>query len=112
MNQLSSLLLGLNYVKAASECFKDVIRQSPGTVGAAISEKYSTKTDWIMKDIITSTLLPKEFIDNIKKEFESDSFAVTEIASKAVLLSDANRQSLDLFLDELLSGKELVVEAK
>lgn len=110
MSKLSSLLMGMHHVKMAKEYFDDVVRESPGTVGALLSDLYGKKMDWVIANVYTNTKLSKEVIDGIREEVEADNFTIPEIIDRIVMLNPQQREALNFVINQLLEGHALKVE--
>lgn len=108
----SSIIQSIQHLKIANEFMQDFIRSAPGTRGEFIFKDYSRRINWILKDIITYPYFNKEVRDGIKKEIESDAFAVDAIFEKISLLNPDQRIIMEELIEIVLTGKEIDVQIK
>jgi len=99
----SNIIQAIQNLKLAAECFDDFCREHPQTKGSALFKSYRKKIDWIHQDMITHPQLPNVVREGIKREINSDIFAIPAIHEKIALLNPKHREVLEQFIDELLS---------
>ena len=93
---MSANIIGaIQNLKMAQEQFLDFCRQFPNSQGEKLFKTYVSKIDWVFKDIITHPFLTNEVRVGIKKEIESDVFAVPAILEKIALLKPEQREIIE-----------------
>ncbi len=107
---MSANIIGaIQNLKMAQEQFLDFCRQFPNSQGERLFKTYVSKIDWVFKDIITHPFLTKEVRVGIKKEIESDVFAVPAILEKIALLKPEQREIIEDVIDAYISGETIKI---
>jgi hypothetical protein len=107
---MSANIIGaIQNLKMAQEQFQDFCRQFPNSQGERLFKTYVSKIDWIFKDIITHPFLTDEVRLGIKKEIESDVFAVPAILEKIALLKPEQREIIEDVIDAYISGETIKI---
>ena len=107
---MSANIIGaIQYLKMAQEQFLDFCRQFPNSQGEKLFKTYVSKIDWVFKDIITHPFLTNEVRVGIKKEIESDVFAVPAILEKIALLKPEQREIIEDVIDAYISGETIKI---
>jgi hypothetical protein len=107
---MSANIIGaIQNLKMAQEQFQDFCRQFPNNQGERLFKIYVSKIDWIFKDIITHPFLTDEVRLGIKKEIESDVFAVPAILEKIALLKPEQREIIEDVIDAYISGETIKI---
>jgi hypothetical protein len=107
---MSANIIGaIQNLKMAQEQFQDFCRQFPNSQGGRLFKTYVSKIDWIFKDIITHPFLTDEVRLGIKKEIESDVFAVPAILEKIALLKPEQREIIEDVIDAYISGETIKI---
>jgi hypothetical protein len=108
----SSIVQAIQHIKQANEFMSDFIRQAPNTRGSLVFSGYSTKLNWILRDILTFPYFLDDVRKGIRAEIESDSFAVEAIHDKIPLLSPEQRTILEELVEEMVAGKTIQIKIK
>jgi len=107
---MSANIIGaIQNLKMAQEQFLDFCRQFPNSQGERLFKTYVSKIDWVFKDIITHPFLTNEVRVGIKKEIESDVFAVPAILEKIALLKPEQREIIEDVIDAYISGETIKI---
>jgi len=107
---MSANIIGaIQNLKMAQEQFLDFCRQFPNSQGEKLFKTYVSKIDWVFKDIITHPFLTNEVRVGIKKEIESDVFAVPAILEKIALLKPEQREIIEDIIDAYISGETIKI---
>jgi hypothetical protein len=107
---MSANIIGaIQNLKMAQEQFQDFCRQFPNSQRERLFKIYVSKIDWIFKDIITHPFLTDEVRLGIKKEIESDVFAVPAILEKIALLKPEQREIIEDVIDAYISGETIKI---
>jgi len=107
---MSANIIGaIQNLKMAQEQFQDFCRQFPNSQGERLFKTYVSKIDWIFKDIISHPFLTDEVRLGIKKEIESDVFAVPAILEKIALLKPEQREIIEDVIDAYISGETIKI---
>jgi hypothetical protein len=107
---MSANIIGaIQNLKMAQEQFLDFCRQFPNSQGEKLFKTYVSKIDWVFKDIITHPFLTNEVRVGIKKEIESDVFAVPAILEKIALLKPEQREIIEDVIDAYISGETIKI---
>ena len=107
---MSANIIGaIQNLKMAQEQFLDFCRQFPNSQGEKLFKTYVSKIDWVFKDIITHPFLTNEIRVGIKKEIESDVFAVPAILEKIALLKPEQREIIEDIIDAYISGETIKI---
>ena len=107
---MSANIIGaIQNLKMAQEQFQDFCRQFTNSQGERLFKTYVSKIDWIFKDIITHPFLTDEVRLGIKKEIESDVFAVPAILEKIALLKPEQREIIEDVIDAYISGETIKI---
>lgn len=105
----ANIINAIQNLKMAQEQFDDFCRQYPNSQGSKIFSSYSKKIIWIFSDIITHPFLTEEIRDGMKKEIESDVFAVPAIVEMVALLTPEQRDLIEDTLNAMLAGEEVKI---
>ena len=105
----SNAVSAIHHLRMAEEHYQDFIREMPKSRGAILFKSYIKKIRWIYKDILTYPYINEESKIGIKKEIESDVFAVPAINEKISLLNPEQRELIEITIDALLSGEEVKI---
>ena len=105
----SSVIQAIQHIKMSDEFMKDFMRSSPNSRGFVVFKDYSRRLNWILRDIITYPYFGDEIRNGIKREIESDAFAVDAIFDKISLLNPEQRQNMEELIEEILKGKNFKV---
>lgn len=100
----------IQHLKMADEHMSSFIRDYKGTTGAILFARYQSKVKWMLNDLLAQPVFTQPVREGIRKEINSDVFAVPAIAEKIALLSPEQRSAVEDLIDTLLSGAELTVE--
>lgn len=101
----ANVINAVQNLKMAQEQFDDFCRQYPNSQGSRLFGSYSKKISWIFSDIITHPFLNNEIRDGIKKEIQSDVFAVPAIIEMVALLTPEQRDLIESTLEAMLAGE-------
>lgn len=112
MSKNASIITTFNYLKLANEYFKDFVRENKGGAGEKIINNYIKKIDWIYKDFITFPDFTDEIRDGLRAEWESDCLLIPAINEKIELLNPSQRETIELIIDAMINGEEIVVKDK
>jgi hypothetical protein len=96
----------------ADEHLRSLMRDNPGTKPVSLFNNYSMKINWILRDLYTNPFLPQIVRDGIKRETESDVFAVPAIQEKISLLNPDQREAVEEMIEIILKGETITVELK
>ena len=110
MNHASNIISSIHALRQAKEYWEDFQRTCPGSKGAKLFEVYIKKVDWIATDLITHPVLPEAVREGIKKEWNSDVFAVDAITEKIAMLTPEQREGLEYVIEEIMKGETIKVE--
>lgn len=105
-----ALVNSIIHLTVADQYMSSFVNDNPHTRGATIMRVYCDKIRWIQKDLITNPRLPEEVRQGIKNEVTGDVLVIPALAEKMALLSDENRQAVEVLIDGLLSGEKIIVE--
>lgn len=118
MEQLVKIKRGANIINAiqnlkmAQEQFEDFCRQYPDSAGEKLFKRCSNRVNGIFTEILSNPYLTSEVRDGIRSEIKSDVFAVPAILEKVALLSPEQRDMIELTIDAMLEGQEVVIMDK
>lgn len=105
----ANIINAIQNLKMAQEQFEDFRRQFPDTKGEKLFKLYSEKINWMFKDIITHPFITEEVRNGIKKEIDSDVFAVPAIVEKIALLTPEQREIIEDVIDAYVSGETVKI---
>jgi len=108
----SSVVQSIQNLKLSLEFMNDFIRSSPNTKGAMLFKTYTSKIEWIFKDILTYPHFNDEVRKGIRSEIESDAFSVNAINEKIPLLNAEQRQVVEELIESILKGEKLEIHIK
>jgi len=108
-NSGANIVSAIQHLKMAKEHYLDFIRQYPESSGSRLFVSHVNKINWIFKDTMTHPHITENVRIGIKKEIESDVFAVPAINEKVALLSPEQRELIEETIDALLSGVEVKI---
>ena len=105
----SNIVSAIHHLRMAEEQYEDFIRELPGSKGAILFKSYIKKIKWIYSDILTYPYINPDVKDGIKKEIESDVFAIPAINEKIALLNPEQRDIIEQSIDAMLSGIDVKI---
>lgn len=105
----SNIVSAIHHLRMAEEQYEDFIRELPDSKGAVLFKSYIKKIRWIYSDIITYPYINEEVKSGIKKEIESDVFAIPAINEKVALLTPEQREIIEESIDAMLAGIEVKI---
>ena len=105
----ANIINAIQNLKMAQEQFEDFRRQFPDTKGEKLFKTYSEKISWMFKDIISHPFITEEVRIGIKKEIDSDVFAVPAIVEKVALLTPEQREIIEDVIDAYVSGETVKI---
>jgi hypothetical protein len=105
----ANIISAIQNLKMAQEQFEDFCRQFPETKGEKLFKVYVGKIEWMFKDIVTHPFLTEEVRFGIKREINSDIFAIPAIHEKVALLTPEQRDMIELTLDAMIDGEEVKI---
>ena len=105
----ANIISAIQNLKMAQEQLEDFCRQYPETKGEKLFKNYVGKISWMFKDIVTHPFLTEEVRAGIRKEVESDVFAVPAILEKVALLTPEQRDIIEATLDAMIDGEEVKI---
>lgn len=105
----ANIISAIQNLKMAQEQLEDFCRQYPETKGEKLFKVYVGKINWMFKDIVTHPFLTEEVRVGIRKEVESDVFAVPAILEKVALLTPEQREIIESTLDAMINGEEVKI---
>lgn len=109
MKGSSNIISGIHCLAQAFEHFASFRREHPQSAGDKLFKNYNGKLEWIANDLMTHPFLPQAVRDGIKKEWNSDVFAVPAIAERAALLNPEQRELVETVIEAMLNGEEIKV---
>lgn len=98
------------HLQSALDFFDDVIRDVPVAISGKAAKKYSEKVRWIFSDFKTSPAIPKYALNEFSEEFSGDMMFHTEISRKCLMLSDEQKAVIENIIDDVIAGKETIVQ--
>ena len=105
----ANIISAIQNLKMAQEQLEDFCRQFPETKGEKLFKVYVGKINWMFKDIVTHPFLTDEVRSGIRKEIDSDVFAVPAILEKVALLTPEQREIIEATLDAMIDGEEVKI---
>ena len=105
----SNVISAIHHLKMAQEFYEDFIRECPDSAGARLFKSYINKIQWISTDILTHPYISEKVRIGIKKELNSDVFAIPAINEKVSLLTPEQREIIEETIDAMLSGEEVKI---
>lgn len=105
----SNIVSAIHHLRMAEEQYEDFIRELPGSKGAVLFKSYIKKIRWIYSDIVTYPYINEEVKEGIKKEIESDVFAIPAINEKVALLTPEQREIIEESIDAMLAGIDVKI---
>jgi hypothetical protein len=109
MSNGANVVSAIQHLKMAKEHYLDFIRQYPGSSGSNLFSSHVNKINWIFRDTITHPHISETVRIGIRKEIESDVFAVPAINEKVALLSPEQRDIIEETIDAMLSGEDVKI---
>jgi hypothetical protein len=110
MQKDNSFRKAFYHLKMANEYFRDAQREHPNKVSGAVGKKYGDRTEWMMKDFKSNPLLPGFAIEQWSKEMDSDIMFHESISSKALNLTEKQKEILETIIDQVIAGEEITVK--
>lgn len=107
MKGSSNIVSAIQHLKMAQEHFESFAREHPGSKGAALFLGYSKRINWVFTDLKTHPMLPDVVREGIRREINSDVFAVPAIAEKAALLPPSRRDEVEDFIDKIIEESKV-----
>ena len=104
-----NIVSGIHHLRMSKEFFEDYMRSNPGSRGESMFKNYVKRFDWVITDMLSHPFLPATVIDGIRKEWNSDVFAVPAIAEKIALLRPEQREMMEEVIDAMLNGEEISI---
>ena len=105
----ANIISAIQNLKLAQEQFEDFCRQFPNTKGEKLFKTYVGKISWMFNDIVTHPFLTEEVRYGIKKEINSDIFAIPAIHEKISLLRPEQREMIESLIDAYISGENIKI---
>jgi hypothetical protein len=105
----ANIISAIQNLKMAQEQFEDFCRQFPDTKGEKLFKVYVGKINWMFNDIVTHPFLTDQVRSGIKKEINSDIFAIPAIQEKIALLNPEQREMIEATLDAMIDGEEVKI---
>lgn len=112
MKGRSDIVSALQHMVMARDHMESFTREHPGTKGANLFTAYMKRINWIFNDLYTHPFLDAKVREGIKREVESDVFAVPEIAGRIALLSPVQREALEEVINRVIAGEDLIIDEK
>lgn len=113
MKAASNVLKFYYHLKLAIFYAKDFLLEHPTTVFAKLFKNYIDKINWIHTNTITSIELNKnvpDIINVLKEKWNSEVFSEMAVIDKITLLNDDQMNQLEVVVDEILKGENIIVE--
>lgn len=107
MKGSSNVVSAIQSLRQAYDHMDSFVRDFDGSLGASIFKTYQNKIEWIYKDFLTNRHLTEEVRAGMRKEWESDVFAVPAINEKIALLPPEKRDLVEAMIDAILRGEEI-----
>lgn len=105
----ANVVSAIQHLKMAKEHYEDFIRQYPDSSGARLFSSHIKKIDWIFRDTLSHRYISEKVRMGIRKEIESDVFAVPAIQQKVALLTPEQREMIEETMDAMLAGVEIKI---
>ena len=109
-NRTSNVVSTIQHLRLAYEYMLDFERQNPNTLGQRLFKRYRNTIERIVVDFYTNPAFSNEVREGVKKEWNSDVFALPAIVDNISLLNPEQRKALESVIDQLLKGETLTVE--
>ncbi len=109
MKGSGNIVSAIHHLRMATDHFGSFVREHPGSKGSRLFETYKKRIAWIVTDLMTNFDLPSPAREGVKREWNSDAFAVPAIAEKAALLHPDQRELVETIMDLLLKGEEIKI---
>jgi hypothetical protein len=109
MKGASDLVNGLLHIRMAYHYWDDFRRELQGTKGQNLLKLYTSKLEWIYNDLITNPNFTEEVREGIRKEWNSDTFALPAISEKLGLLNPDQRAVVEDLIDLILKGDNIQI---
>lgn len=109
-DRTSNVVSTIQHLKLAYEYMEDFERQNPNTLGQRLFKRYRNNVERMVMDFYTNPSFTEEIREGVKKEWNSDVFALPAIMDKVSLLNPEQREALEFVIDQLLKGEQLIVE--
>ena len=106
----SNIVSAVHSMRQVFEFMESFERDHPNSKGAVLFAKYKAKLEWIYRDLVTNPHLTDPVREGIKKEWNSDVFAVPAINEKVPLLNPEQRDLVENIIDALLKGEQIKIE--
>ena len=110
MKGSSNIISAIQSLKASKEYFDDFIREHKDSNGARMFKEFTKRIDWMANQLITHPFLPESVRVGIRKEWNSDVFAVPAITEKIAMLTPEQRNAVECVIEECLKGQSLTIE--
>jgi hypothetical protein len=105
----ANIISAIQHLRMAEEYYVDFRRQYPGSKGSALFKTYIDKIKWIYRDFLTNPNVDDDIRSGLKKELESDVFAIPAITEKISLLMPEQREIIESTIDAMLDGEEVKI---
>jgi hypothetical protein len=109
MKGQTALANSLFHLKVAEQYMTSFVADNPGTYGASLLKQYAARVGWILRDVVTNPKLPDEARNGLKNDLKSDLLVIPAIAEKIALLTEDNREAVEMLVDMLVRGEKLTV---
>ena len=112
-NNGSNVVNAIQHLKMAIEHFEDFNRQFPNSSGSRLFNTYISKIKlYIFKDLLTYPHFTEDVREAIRAEIASDAFSIPAITEKVALLRPDQREIIEMTIDAMLSGQEILIGDK
>lgn len=103
----SDIVSAIHCIRQAYDHFESFQREHPGTKGAALTKNYNTKLEWVYRDLLTHPFLPEVVRSGMRREWQSDVFAVPAISENVALLAPEQRAFVERLIEAMLNGEQI-----
>lgn len=109
MKGVSQLIDYVHHLRCAYEYMQGFRRDKPGTNAERIGTKYAEKVEWLYKDLVTNPIFPEQIRDGLRKEWNSDTFAIDAIRERIALLLPDQRAAIETVIETIIKGEKLEI---
>ena len=106
IEQMTSVINAIHYLKKAKEAFQDWERQYKGKT-KDMSIEYQRRIQWIYNDLISARNMRKDVIEVMSDEWNSDVYEIDDIAEMSKLLPSDQRAVIIEILKAILQGEKI-----
>lgn len=103
----SNIVSAIHALRQAFDYFESFEKDHPGSKGAQLFTNYRKKIDWIYTDMLTNPHLTEPVREGMRREWNSDVFALPAINEKIPLLNPDQRELIETIVDALLKGEKV-----